>query len=89
MEFEDIKIYHIVYVDRICSIIENGGLYADSEVRSHDLAGTTIGMLKIKERRLLLPLSSRLGLHVGECVPFTSARARQCSICSTGLIPRT
>ncbi|MDR1542767.1 MAG: DUF4433 domain-containing protein [Clostridiales bacterium] len=70
MRVEDIKIYHIVHVDRLGSIVENGGLYADSEVRSHELAGTTIGMQKIKERRLLSPLASHPSLHVGECVPF-------------------
>jgi hypothetical protein len=32
--------------------------------------GTTIGMSRIKLRRLQLPLVSRPGLMVGECVPF-------------------
>jgi hypothetical protein len=71
MRLEDIIIYHIVHIDRLGSIIENGGLYADSEVRSHNLAGTTIGMTEIKRRRLEeLTLSSHLGLYVGDCVPF-------------------
>ncbi len=34
------------------------------------IAGTTIGMTDIKQRRLSLPIGSHAGLHVGDCVPF-------------------
>lgn len=64
------KIYHIVHVDRLESIIASGCLWSDAQVRNLDLGGTTIGMSGIKQRRLSLPLASRPGLHVGECVPF-------------------
>jgi hypothetical protein len=72
VKLDEIKIYHIVHIDRLGSIIESGGLFADSEVQGHDLAGTTIGMTKIKRRRLEeLTLSSHPDdLHVGEFVPF-------------------
>jgi hypothetical protein len=66
----DPKIYHIVHVDRLASIIA-GGLWCDAEVVRHPPPGTTIGMNAIKQRRLTeLTLASHPGLYVGECVPF-------------------
>jgi hypothetical protein len=64
------KIYHIVHVDRLPSIVAAGFLWCDAEVIRHALAGTTIGMSRIKQRRLTLPLNSHPDLHVGDCVPF-------------------
>ncbi|MFW6152258.1 MAG: DUF4433 domain-containing protein [Verrucomicrobiota bacterium] len=65
------KIYHIVHVDRLKSIVEDGCLWSDSEVERRGLAGTGIGMNKIKRRRMEeLTLNSHPELHVGECVPF-------------------
>lgn len=64
------KIYHIVHVDRLPSIIADGGLRCDAEVLRRSSAGTTIGMSNIKQRRLSLQLDSHPGLHVGDCVPF-------------------
>lgn len=65
------KIYHIVHVDRLHSIITDGSLWSDSEALKKQLPGTQIGMNKIKERRLKeLTLNSYPDLHVGECVPF-------------------
>ena len=65
------KIYHIVHVDRLPSIVSNGCLWSDSEVDRRRIAGTTIGMNNIKNRRLHeLTLNSRQGLYVGSCVPF-------------------
>jgi hypothetical protein len=65
------KIYHIVHVDRLSSIIEEGGLLCDAEVVRRDLVGTSIGINHIKQRRLTeLTLTSHSGLHVGDCVPF-------------------
>jgi hypothetical protein len=64
------KIYHIVHVDRLASIIA-GGLWCDAEVVRRAPPGTTIGMNAIKQRRLKeLTLASHPGLFVGECVPF-------------------
>ena len=66
----DPKIYHIVHVDRLGSIVAKG-LLSDSEVIRRALPGTTIGMNAIKQRRLKeLTLASHPSLYVGECVPF-------------------
>lgn len=65
------KIYHIVHVDRLASIIADGCLWCDAEILHRSPPGTTIGMNSIKQRRLTqLTLSSYPELHVGECVPF-------------------
>ncbi|MCY4076922.1 MAG: DUF4433 domain-containing protein [Acidobacteria bacterium] len=64
------KIYHIVHVDRLPSIVADGGLLCDADVASHASEGTTIGMNDIKERRRQLCLTSHRDLRVGECVPF-------------------
>ena len=64
------KIYHIVHVDRLASIIADGHLWSDAEARRRRVGGTTIGMNSIKERRLRMPLSSHVGLKVGHCAPF-------------------
>nr|WP_202880483.1 DUF4433 domain-containing protein [Sinorhizobium medicae] len=64
------KIYHIVNVDKLQSIIAEKHLYSDSEVIRRALAGTVIGMSTIKRRRLELPVDCHEGITVGECVPF-------------------
>jgi hypothetical protein len=64
------KIYHIVHVDRLASIIADGCLWADAVMVGRAGAGTTIGMGSIKQRRLTLPIACRPGLRVGDCVPF-------------------
>lgn len=64
------KIYHILHVDRLASIIECGYLYSDKIVMQQGLAGTNIGMAGIKARRMQNELASHPGLHVGDCVPF-------------------
>ena len=69
------KIYHIVHVDRLPSIIADGSLWCDAEMTRRKAVslgtGTTIGLSSIKQRRLTrLTLASHPGLHVGQCVPF-------------------
>lgn len=64
------KIYHIVHVDRLPHVIAAGHLYSDARMQTQQGMGTTIGMTTIKARRLTLGLSSHIGLHVGDCVPF-------------------
>ncbi|MCY4260364.1 MAG: DUF4433 domain-containing protein [Rhodobacteraceae bacterium] len=65
------KIYHIVHVDRLPSIIQDGHLMCDAEVSRCARPGTGIGMSKIKMRRLKeLILPSHPELHIGDCVPF-------------------
>lgn len=64
------KIYHILHVDRLPSIIEDGHLWCDAVIMGRENTGTAIGMGGIKERRLRLALDCCPGLHVGQCVPF-------------------
>ncbi len=64
------KIYHILHVDRLASVLAVGGLWSDAMVQKHALPGTTIGMSSIKHRRLLTSLTSHPSLKVGQCVPF-------------------
>ncbi len=65
------KIYHIVHVDKLSSILESGGLLCDAEIVRQSPKGTTIGMSHIKMRRLNeLTFRSFPDLHVGDCVPF-------------------
>ena len=64
------KIYHIVHVDRLASIVADGALWSDAELKRRARPGTTIGMSAIKQRRLTNPVKCRSGLNVGDCVPF-------------------
>lgn len=64
------KIYHIVHVDNLASIIAAGGLLSDALMAARP-GGTVIGMGRIKARRLNeLHLSCHPTLRVGQCVPF-------------------
>ncbi|MEQ8393719.1 MAG: DUF4433 domain-containing protein [Gammaproteobacteria bacterium] len=63
------KIYHIVHVDNLRSIVADGCLWPDSAMLQRH-GGTTIGMGSIKRRRLGLPVSCHIDLNVGDCVPF-------------------
>lgn len=65
------KLYHIAHVDRLPSIVADQCLWCDREVVRRAPPGTTIGMSKIKLRRLNeLRLTSHPDLFVGDCVPF-------------------
>lgn len=63
-------IYHIVHVDRLESIIGDGGLHSDATMADRPAVGTTIGMTNIKERRLTWNVPCHAGTHVGDYVPF-------------------
>ncbi len=63
------KIYHIVHVDNLASIVADGCLWSDAVMLGRQ-GGTVIGMGSIKQRRLALPVSCHSGLKVGDCVPF-------------------
>lgn len=68
---EQPKIYHIAHVDRLPYIVTDEHFWCDREIARRSPTGTTIGLSKIKERRLnRLTLSSHPGLFVGDCVPF-------------------
>ena len=64
------KIYHIVHVDRLSSIVADNGLWCDAKVVQSRRPGTPIGMNSIKQRRLNSTLTSYPDLYVGDCVPF-------------------
>lgn len=65
------KLYHIMHVDRLPSIVGDGCLCSDAQVQRRAAPGTTIGMSVIKQRRLTeLSLNSHPDLRVGDCVPF-------------------
>ena len=64
------KIYHIVHLDRLKSIIADNYLWCDAEILKRQPPGTTIGMDNIKQRRLTTHLRSHPDLCVGDCVPF-------------------
>lgn len=67
---KNLKIYHIVHIDRLASIISEGYLWSDADVQNSQLPGTTMGMVTIKARRLQKTLNIYPDLHVGDCVPF-------------------
>lgn len=64
------KLYHIVHVDRLPSILAAGCLWCDAETARQGVGGPVIGINHIKQRRLEHGLTSHPGLRVGECVPF-------------------
>lgn len=65
------KLYHICHVDRLASIVADGSLWSDAEIAQRNPPGTTVGMGRIKQRRLTeLTLTSHPALYVGQCVPF-------------------
>jgi hypothetical protein len=65
------KIYHIVHVDRLASIVADGFLWSDAMMVQRQGVGTTIGMSNIKARRLnALSLTCHPDLRVGHCTPF-------------------
>jgi hypothetical protein len=63
------KIYHIVHVDNLASIVADGCLWSDATMVQRK-GGTIIGMGSIKQRRLALPVTCQPGANVGEFVPF-------------------
>lgn len=65
------RIYHIVHIDRLPLILADGELLSDAVVTEKNLVQPTIGMDRIKQRRLNeLSLSVYPDLRVGQCVPF-------------------
>lgn len=64
------KIFHIVHIDRLQSILQEGYLFSDREVGRRQLPGTAIGLPRIKEKRLKKRLFTKPEMTVGECVPF-------------------
>ncbi len=63
------KIYHIVHINNLASISQDGYLWSDAIMRQRQNSAI-IGMSNIKDRRLSLPVSCNQGTFVGEYVPF-------------------
>ena len=59
------KVYHIVHVDRLASIIEAGGLHCDTFIQGNQHPGTTIGMPELKQARLIRPVDVYPGTTMG------------------------
>lgn len=64
------KIYHIVHINRLQSIVADEFLWCDAETIRRQSPGTNIGINSIKQTRLTKLLQSHSGLFVGDCVPF-------------------
>jgi len=65
------KLYHITHVDNLPAIIGDGKLLSDALILKAGGPMTTIGMSRIKERRLKeLIVDCHPGSYVGEYVPF-------------------
>lgn len=64
------KIYHITHVDNLPAIIAAGELRSDALMLAQGGPVATVGMGKIKARRLGLPVKCLDGVMVGDCVPF-------------------
>ncbi len=67
---EIIKIYHILHIDKLIYILNDKNLFCDQYLSKKGNTGTTIGMDKIKRRRLNTPIKTHTNLMVGGCVPF-------------------
>jgi hypothetical protein len=65
----DPKIFHIVHVENLASIVRDGCLWPDS-VMARRGGSAVIGNREIKADRLRLPVSCHPGTTVGEYVPF-------------------
>lgn len=64
------KIYHIVHVDNLASIVSDGYLWSDSNMHKRGGPPTNIGMPSIKAARQSMPVSCHPGTFVGQYVPF-------------------
>lgn len=64
------QIFHITHVDNLAAILATGGLLSDAAMIARGGPNVTIGMSKIKERRLALPVHCHPGDCVGHYVPF-------------------
>lgn len=65
------KLYHIVHLDRLSSILQDEHLFSDRLISEREDSLVSIGMEHIKSRRLNKSrLTSHPELFVGDCVPF-------------------
>lgn len=64
------KLYHITLAENLPGVIAAGGLWSDAERIRQGLDTNLIGMGKIKQRRLRLPVDTHPSTAVGDFVPF-------------------
>ncbi len=65
------RIYHIIHVDNLSSIIACGALWSDLECMNRGTSHTRVGMSGIKARRLYkLEVDCHPGTKIGAYVPF-------------------
>lgn len=64
------RIYHITHLDNLRGILSSGGLLSDAAMLRRGGPSAGIGMSRIKERRLRLPVGCQPGTVVGDYVPF-------------------
>ena len=64
------KIYHITHVRNLEQILASKVLWSDANRIEMELDCEVVGMSKIKQRRLALPVGCHPGTYVGEYVPF-------------------
>ncbi|HDD52957.1 MAG TPA: DUF4433 domain-containing protein [Thermosulfidibacter takaii] len=65
------KVYHITHVNNLSRIIERGALLSDARILKEGGPDQTIGMSKIKRRRLeKIEVTCHPGTKVGQYVPF-------------------
>lgn len=64
------KIYHITHVDNLPAIVAANMLKSDARMIAEGGPAAPIGMSRIKQRRLTLPVTCHPGDYVGEYVPF-------------------
>jgi hypothetical protein len=64
------KIYHITHVRNLEPILSSGLLWSDAKRIEKQLECEVVGMSKIKQRRLALPVSCHPETFVGQYVPF-------------------
>ncbi len=64
------KIYHITHIKNLPSILAAGRLYSDAKMIEKGGPSAMVGLNRIKQRRLELPVTCHPTAHVGEFVPF-------------------
>lgn len=65
------SIYHITHVDNLAAIVASGSLLSDAAMIAQGGPERTIGMSRIKRRRLdEIEVPPHPGTHVGDYVPF-------------------
>lgn len=64
------KIYHITHINHLAGILQFDTIYSDAKMIQIGGAKVTVGMDKLKKRRLGLPVHCHPNTYVGNYVPF-------------------